>query len=91
MRYNQISGLKEPPEMTLQENKPGMLMLGTPKVEDQTFALRDGHYCIVDGRVFGTWPDQECAVIGMLVEQRRAAARKVNAKLALRTEARNGQ
>jgi hypothetical protein len=44
-------------------------------VKDQVFALRDGFYCIVDGRVFGAWDTLALAKGGMAVEQRRAATR----------------
>lgn len=46
---------------------------------DQTFALRDGHYALVAGRIFGPWPDLGAATAGMQVEQRRATARVVRA------------
>jgi len=45
-------------------------------VKDQAFALRDGFYCIVDGKVFGTWDTLALTKAGMAVEQRRADARK---------------
>jgi hypothetical protein len=45
-------------------------------VKDQAFALKNGFYCIVDGRVFGTWDTLAIAKAGMEVEQRRVAARK---------------
>lgn len=48
---------------------------------DQVFALRDGFYCLVDGRVFGTWETLAIAKAGMEVEQRRAAVRKAKAAL----------
>lgn len=47
---------------------------------DQTFFLRDGHYCIVKGRTFGPWPDKGAATAGMQTEQRRAKAREEAAK-----------
>ena len=43
-------------------------------VADQAFALRDGFYCIVNGRVFGTWDTLAIAEAGMKVEQRQHAA-----------------
>jgi hypothetical protein len=44
--------------------------------KDQVFFLKDGFYCLVDGRVFGTWETKAIAEAGMEVEQRRAARRK---------------
>jgi hypothetical protein len=51
------------------------------KPRDETFCLSDGnHYCSVEGRIFGPWPDKGAATAGMQVEQRRAAARRAGAK-----------
>lgn len=44
-------------------------------MKDQTFALHDGHYCAVAGRIFGPWPDHGSAEAGMHTEQRRHLAR----------------
>jgi hypothetical protein len=52
-------------------------------VADQVFYLKDGFYCIVNGKVFGTWDTKEIAEAGMQVEQRRAAAWKAKEKAAL--------
>ena len=48
--------------------------------EDQVFALKDGFYCIVEGKIFGTWETLAIAKAGMEVEQRRAAKRKADAR-----------
>lgn len=45
-------------------------------IEDQAFALKDGFYCIVNGKIFGTWATLAIAKAGMEVEQRRAEKRK---------------
>lgn len=42
------------------------------KIPDQTFTFNDSHYCIVNERVFGPWPDKGTALAGMQTEQRRA-------------------
>jgi hypothetical protein len=40
---------------------------------DTTFCLRDGeHFALVNGRVYGPWPDKGAAEAGMQTEQRRA-------------------
>jgi hypothetical protein len=46
-------------------------------IKDQTFALRDGHYCVVNGKIFGTWETEALAKAGMAVEQRRAEKKAV--------------
>lgn len=51
-------------------------------VADQVFALRDGFYCIVDGRTYGTWDTKAIAEAGMQVERRRADARKARTAMA---------
>lgn len=45
-------------------------------MKDRVFQLRDGWYCMVDGRTFGTWVSRAIAVAGMRVEQRRLAKRQ---------------
>lgn len=47
-----------------------------PKIPDQTFALHDGHYCIVSNRIFGPWDNLGAAIAGMQTEQRRAKKRE---------------
>jgi len=49
---------------------------GMDGVADQVVRLRDGFYAIVDGKLHGTWDDKATAEVGLLVEQRRAAARR---------------
>lgn len=50
-------------------------------IKDQVFAMRDGFYCIVDGRTFGPWALREYAEAGLQVEKRRAELRKLNEPL----------
>lgn len=38
---------------------------------DKVFQMRDGWYCIVAGKVFGTWACREYALAGMRTEQLR--------------------
>lgn len=48
--------------------------------QDQVICLRDKsqpvYYAMVNGKLFGAWDRKYIAEIGLLVEQRRAAARK---------------
>lgn len=44
----------------------------------QVYRLRDGWYCMVDGREFGPWADKGPALAGMATEQRRAERRREN-------------
>jgi hypothetical protein len=47
---------------------------------DQVICFRQGEYDVmVDGKLYGTWDSREVAEVGLLVEQRRAAARKTKA------------
>jgi len=46
-------------------------------MKDRVFQLRDGWYCAVDGKTYGTWMSKAIAKAGMQVEQRRLAARTV--------------
>lgn len=57
-------------------NSKGELMT----VTDQTFALRDGHYCVVAGYIFGPWPDKGAATAGMQVERRRIDRKRAKAR-----------
>lgn len=43
---------------------------------NQVYRLRDGWYCMVDGREFGTWPDEGSARAGLATETRRAQHRR---------------
>lgn len=43
---------------------------------DTTFALRDGHYCRVSGKVYGPWRSAPEARAGLQVQQRRALAQR---------------
>ncbi len=70
-----LDALKEPQVEPSEDTSKGELMT----VEDQTFALHDGHYCTVAGRIFGPWPDHGLAVAGMQVEQRRLKKRQEQA------------
>lgn len=53
---------------------------------DQVFRLKDGFYCMVSGRVFGTWDTKELAEVGLLVEQRRAQRPKTPCVVDLRNQ-----
>lgn len=56
---------------------PGGTKLPPIEVKDQTYCLRQGeHYALVNGEVFGPWPDAGTARAGMQTEQRRALRRK---------------
>jgi hypothetical protein len=50
----------------------------TPPPADRIFALRDGFYALVEGRVFGPWANAGAAQAGLETEQRRAAARRAD-------------
>lgn len=53
-------------------------MFDMPK--DEVLCFRRGEYVVmVDGKIHGTWDRREVAEVGLLVEQRRAAARKEKA------------
>ncbi len=56
--------------MTASERKDGKAI-----IRDQVFAMRDGWRCFVNGNEFGPWRSKAEAILGMEVEQRRAATR----------------
>lgn len=43
---------------------------------DSVYEAKDGWYCTVDGREYGSWINKGAAKAGMLVEQRRAENRR---------------
>jgi hypothetical protein len=46
-----------------------------PALPDHIFCMRAvEYYAVVNGRVFGPWPDRGAALAGLQTEQRRAAA-----------------
>lgn len=74
---NSLRADATPEELATIQPPPGGVEKGElMTVEDQTFALHDGHYCTVAGRIFGPWMDRGAAAAGMQTEQRRLAKRR---------------